>query len=148
MYVMKRTALAILAAAVLAVGADDSWTKVKELTTGTELRIQQKGVAKPVMAEMAEADDERIVVIVKNEQTAIPKDQIDRLDARAKGGTRVSKESKVTTKGPSNPEPGDYRPGGPNAGPSQSVSSGLSIGGKPAFETVYRRQLGAAKPKP
>lgn len=145
---MKRTAFATLAAALLAVGADDAWTKVRELTTGQELRIQQKGVTKPILAEMAEATEERIVVVVKNEQLAIPKENIDRIEARPKGGSRVTKESKVTTKAPGNPEPGDYRPGGPNAGPSQSVSSGMTIGGKPAFETVYRRQMGAAKPTP
>jgi hypothetical protein len=145
---MRRTTFAILATALLAFGADDTWDKVRELSTGQELRIQQKGVTKPILAEMAEATEERIVVVVKNEQLAIPNENIDRIEARPKGGSRISKESKVTTRGPGNPEAGSYRPGGPSSAPSQSVNSGMTIGGKPAFETVYRRQMGAAKPTP
>jgi hypothetical protein len=39
----------------------------------------------PVMAQMDEANEERILVVVKNEQVSIPKEQIDRVDARPEG---------------------------------------------------------------
>ena len=130
---------ALFFAALTAAAADDGWAKVIELKSGTELRIFKKGAAQPVLARMDEANDERVVVVVKNEQTAIPKDQIERLDRRPEQkGSRVRTESKVTTE----------QPGAradlpmPKSGSAQgtSTSSGVTIGGKPDFETIYRRR--------
>lgn len=133
----------LAAAAVLTMlAADDGWDKVRELKSGAELRIQKKGSAQPLLATMDEANEDRILVVVKNEQMAIPKDQIDRLDARPKGGSRVVKETKTTSNPPGNPSPTEQRIGGGPVGPSGSSSSSLSFGSKPNFETVYRRQLG------
>jgi hypothetical protein len=141
---MKLHALILLSACV-AVAADDGWSKVIELKSGTELRIYKKGATQPLLAKMDEANDERIVVVLRNEQTAIPKDQIERLDRRPEQkGSRVKAESKVTTEQPGAradlPMP---RSGSPQG---TSTSSGLTIGGKPDFETIYRRR--AALPPP
>ena len=129
----------ILLAAVTTVAADDGWAKVMQLKSGTELRILQKGARQPVLARMDEANDERIVVVVKNEQTAIAKDQIDRLDRRPEQkGSRVRTESKVTTEQPGAradlPMPKSGSPQG------TSTSSGMTIVGKPDFETIYGRR--------
>lgn len=130
---------ATLLVAVSAPAADDGWSKVIEVKSGTELRIFKKGVTQPVLARMDEANEERIVIVLKNEQTAISKDQIDRLDRRPEQkGPRVRTESKVTTEQPGAradlPMPKSGSPQG------TSTSSGLTIGGKPDFETIYRRR--------
>jgi hypothetical protein len=134
---MIRNLAIVLSAAALTAAAQSSWDKVKELKSGTEIRIVQKGVERPIEATFDELRDDDLLVVVKNEQKAIPKYQIDRIDARPKGGSRVTTESKTKTEAP------DVRPqGSPQARPQvpgTSHSSGLSIGGKPAFETVYRR---------
>jgi hypothetical protein len=136
----------VLLISVACAAADDTWTKVRDLKTGTELRIFKKGAKQPVLAEMDEANQERIVVIVKNEQVAIPKDDIDRIDQRPKGGSRVTTQKTVKNSPPGNPSPSDQRIGGRPPGPSSSSSGGLSIGPKPDFETVYRRTAVMSKP--
>jgi hypothetical protein len=132
-------------AGMLALGAEDPWMKVRAIKSGSELRILKREAKQPLLATFDEATDERIVVVVKNEQVSIPKEDIDRLDARPKTGRPVTRESKVTTSAPGNPAPTDQRPGGGPPGPSQSVSSGVSFGSKPDFETVYRRLPAAPK---
>jgi hypothetical protein len=144
---MKLTHLVVLAGAATLLGADDPWAKVRELKAGTELRIQKKGIAQPVLAQMDEADDERIVVVIKNEQMPIRKEQIDRIDFRPKAGSRMVKETRITSSAPGNPSPADQRVGGGTPGPSQSISSGVAFGPKPAFETIYRWPPPVAAPK-
>jgi hypothetical protein len=136
---------ALLISAVLACAADDPWAKVRELKSGTEVRIFRKAAKQPTIGKFDEATAENVVVVVKNEQVAIPKDEIDRLDARPSGGSRVKPESKVTSKGPGDPDA--TRSGPPSAypGSSTSTSTSLNIGGKPDFETIYRRT--AAPPR-
>ena len=56
---------------------DDSWLKVKQLKTGTELRVYKKAAKQPVSALFDEATDTNLIVVIKNEQLAIPKDDID-----------------------------------------------------------------------
>jgi hypothetical protein len=134
---MIRNLAIVLSAAALTAAAQSSWDKVKELKSGTEIRVVQKGVERPIEATFDELRDDDLLVVVKNEQKAIPKYQIDRIDARPKGGSRVTTETKTKTDTP------DARPqASPQSRPpvpGTSHSSGLSIGGKPAFETVYRR---------
>ncbi len=135
-----RTLAAVLIA-FAAFAAEDPWAKVKDLKSGTEIRVFKRGSTQPVAASFGELRDDDIVVIVKHEQSAIPKDQIDRLDARPQKGSRVTTTSQSTTRNPdarsSIPEP---RQGAPM--PSTSTSTSLSVGGKPDFETVYRRTPG------
>src|SRR5690349_21609000 len=93
---MLKTLLFLVAAAT-AFGADKSWDKVRELKTGTELRIFKREAKQPVLATMDEANDERIVVVVKNEQIAIAKADIDRLDYRPpRTGSKMTKTTTST----------------------------------------------------
>ena len=140
---MHKIATFMLAAAVL-LGADTSWTRVKEVKSRAELRIYKKGAREPITATFDDANDERLIVVVKNEQVAIPKEDIDRLDARPAATPRklnVEKTEKVTEPDPvPNPRTGPAAPG-------ESTSSNVSFGGsKPDFETIYRRAPGAKLP--
>ena len=144
-----RNLLLLLGAALLAFGADDRWAKVKELKTGTELRVYKKGAAQPLLVKMDELTDDNLVVIDKNAQTAIARDQIDRVDYHPSGKSRVTRET--TTKvndGVGDPKaviPGPQQQGNP--GPSTSTSSNVSIGSKPDFELAYRRTSGGPPKK-
>lgn len=139
---MSKIATFLFAAAVL-LGADSSWTRVKELKSRAELRIYKKGAREPITATFDDANDERLIVVVKNEQVAIPKEDIDRLDARPAAGPRkvsVDKTEKITP-----PDPVPNPRSGP-AGPGESTSSNVSFGGsKGDFETIYRRTAGSAR---
>lgn len=123
-------------AAALLPGAETSWTKVKDLKGRAELRIYKKGAREPINATFDDASDERIIVVVRNEQTAIRKEDIDRIDARPLSPPRKMSVDKTEKK----TEP-DYTPR-PNAGPpipGTESSSNVSFGSKPNFETIYRR---------
>jgi hypothetical protein len=136
--------LAASAAAAFAV-TPDPWTAVEKLKSGTEIRVLKKGSMQPVIGKFDEANDERLLVVVKNEEIAIPKDQIERLDARpVQSGGRVKVESKTTTDDPQKAHEPDI---GMHSTPvvGTSTSSGVSVTSKPDFETVYRRPLGAPK---
>ena len=139
--------LAILLLAVAPFGrpgaASDPWSKVKELKSGTEIRILKKSSMQPVLGKFDEANDENLIVVVKNEQIAIPKDQIDRVDYRPPSGSRVVKETKTKAEDPS----AEPRAGmnGAGVGPGSSTSTSVSIGSRPDFETLYRRPSPAPK---
>jgi hypothetical protein len=135
---------AVVSTATLAFGADDPWAKVKDLKSGTELRVYKKGTSQPLLVKMDELTDENLMVVNKNAQVAVPKDQIDRVDFRPVKA-RMTKETRTTVSngneaGP--PAPGPYQSAG---GPTTSTSTGVSFGSKPDFETIYRRPAGAAK---
>ena len=134
--------LILLAAACVVFAADDPWTKVRELKSGTELRVFKKGAAQPVLAKMDELTDDNLIVVVKTEQVAIAKDQIERVDYRP-SGSRVTKETK-TKETPPDTTPGPGSHSAPTPGTSTSTS--VSVGSKPDFETIYRRP--ASPPKP
>ncbi len=125
--------LALLAAATAAFAAEDAWAKVRALKSGTELRIYKTGARQPVLAKFDEATGESLIIIGKNEQVAIAKDQIERLDYRPpRPGSRINKETRMTTDG--------ARTIADRAkGAGSSVSSGISLESKPDFETIYRR---------
>jgi hypothetical protein len=144
---MRKLAL-FLCTAFLAFGVDDPWAKLKELKTGTELRVFKKGTAQPLLVKMDELTDDNLVVINKYEQTAIPRDQIDRVDYRPSGKSRITKET--TTKvndGVGDPKAVIPGPNSGGSGPSTSTSTGLSIGSKPDFETIFKRPPPAAPKK-
>lgn len=132
---MFRIATFILAPLLL-LCADTSWTRVKDLKGHAELRIYKTGARESLNAMFYDANDDRIVVVVKNRQMAIPKADIDRIDTRPVGPP--PKTSVVTTEKQTEP---DYIPR-PNAGPpmpGESTQSNISFGSKPDFETIYRR---------
>ena len=141
MEAMLKTIL-ILCAGALAFGADDPWAKVKELKTGTELQVFKRGTAQPMMVKMDELTDDNLVVISKNAQTAIPREEIERIDARSGGRTRTPTEPKTTEKNaatdPRSTIPRPNSPPGAMNAPTTEVSSGVTWN-KPGFETVYRR---------
>src|SRR5258708_30779387 len=118
--------------------ADNPWSKVRELKSGSELRIYKKGASQPIIATMDEANDERLIALVKNEQLAFAKADIDRIDARP--ATKGSPMIKTTTS--TNTELHDkVAAPGPQGqmGPSSSTSTSFSNRPKPDFETIYRR---------
>lgn len=144
---MKRLVflLAALASALFA-ATPDPWAAVVKLKSGAEIRVWKKGSMQPALGKFDEANDERLVLVVKNEEIAIPKEQIDRLDVRpTQQGSRVKVAGKNTSDDPQKA----HEPSGagmhsePVVGTSSS--SGVTIGGKPDFETVYRRPLGVPK---
>jgi hypothetical protein len=131
----------LILAGLAAFAAADEWAKVKDLKTGAEIRVFKKGSMQPLLAQMDELTDENLIVIVKKTQTAIPKEQIDRIDARPIVGSRVTKET--TTK----ETYGDAKAGAQSTPdvPVTTTSTSVSVGGKPDFETVYRRPVGTPK---
>jgi len=131
----------LLLAGVAAFAADDPWTKVKELKSGTEVRVYRASLPTPIEGKLDEVTDEHIVVVVKNEQKGIPKDTVLRVEARPKSGGRI-----VETKTKDNP-PDTTPPVGMSHGPNvpgQSTSTNVTLG-KPAYETVYRRPAAHGK---
>jgi len=130
---------------LLAWSAADDWANVRTIRSGTEIRVYKKGSTQPVVAKMDEASDENLLVVVKNEQVAIPREQIERIDARPTGSNaRTTKETRTTVDPPNGKAaapPSQVK--GPD-GPSTSTSTSVSVGSKPDFETVYRRRAGAS----
>lgn len=129
-------------AAVGAFAADDPWKKVRDLKGGTEVRIYKKGSTQPVLARMDQLTDENLVVVVKNEQVAIHRDQIDRIDYRPAGKSRVTSETKSKVTDP------DTRPGPMGSGspaPGTTTSTSVGIGSKADFEEIYRRPTSPPK---
>ena len=130
--------LLLLFAAFLAFGAEkDQWTKVRDLTSGTELRIYKHAAKQPMLAKMDEAKDDSLIVVYKNEQISIAKSDIDRIDYRPQNGKRVTTETKVNPRDPNSTPNTATRPQPANV-PGQSTSSSVNFG-KPEFETIYRK---------
>src|SRR5579872_1995507 len=128
---MARLAVFLLAVAA-AWAADDPWNKVKELKTGTEIRVLKKGSLTPVLGTFDEASDENLILVVKKEQIAIQKDLIDRLDYRP-SQPRVVKQTttKVEDAGTAQ-EPKAGMNASP-AGPGYSSTTSVNIQGKADF---------------
>lgn len=144
-----RTLLYSLCIASALFAADDPWTKVKELKSGTELRVYKKGSAQPLNVKMGDLTDENLIVINKNEETAIARDLIERIDYRPSGKPRLSSESKTgsrdTTGDPKAVIPAPNSRGG-GSGTSTETSTNVSVGSRPEFTTAYRRPA-ASPPK-
>ena len=137
--------ICLLVITCAAFAAGDAWDKVRQLKSGTELRIYKSGVKQPIEAKFDEATDENLIVATKSEQLAIPRDAIERIDSRGpQTSSRVKTESKTewTPERPVN-TPQERAAGA--SGPSRSVSSNVSFEGKPGFETIYRRTAPAKK---
>ena len=137
-----------LLAAIALFAADDPWAKVKDLKSGTELRVYKRGGTQPVLVKMGELTDDNLIVVEKNAETAIPRDQIDRIDYRPTGKPRWSTENRVGTKdGTGDPKAVIPRPnsGGASNVPSNESSSAVAVGSRPDFEMIYRRPTGGPK---
>lgn len=142
---MSRIALILLAALTL-FAADDPWAKVQAIPNRSELHVYQKGARNPLTATFADASETGIVVVVKNKQMTIAKEDIDRIDARPVAGK--TKPAVTTTEKSKEP---DYTPQNhPNTGPalpSTETSGGVSFGSgdKGDFKTVYTRPAAPKK---
>ena len=135
-----RKLVLLFCTALVAFAADDPWAKVKELKTGTELRVYKKGAAQPLLVQMDELTDDNLVVIDKKRQSAIARDQIDRVDYRPSGKSRISRETTTkVTDSVGDPKAVIPSPHPDAPGSTTSTSSNLSIGSKPDFETIYKR---------
>jgi hypothetical protein len=131
----------LLFAAAALFAADDPWTKVKELKSGTEIAIFRKGATKPLEVKLDEVREDAVVVVNKKEQVAIPREEIDRLDYRP-SGRKVTSEVKHTV-GQPDPTPPTGMDHGANV-PGNTYSSGVTFT-KPGYETIYRRPSPAPK---
>src|SRR5437868_10739572 len=101
-----RRMLLVLLCSLTALAATDPWAKVRNLKTGTEVRIFKKGATRPVLATLDEANDENLIVVVKNEEIAINRDDIDRLDYRPRETpTPPSRQTTNTVTGPEGTRP-------------------------------------------
>ncbi|MEO8592938.1 MAG: hypothetical protein ABI759_06440 [Candidatus Solibacter sp.] len=128
--------------ALLAADTPDPWKNVRDLKTGHEVRIITAGAARPIMAQFAELTDDYLVIIVKHEQVALPRDKVSRIDSRPQKGS-VSTQTKVSGVNET------YSRSQPNAsrGPSTSTSTGVAIGDRSEFETIYHRVPPPVRPK-
>jgi len=147
---MSKRVFLFFTVAALAIAADDPWAKVKEQKTGTELQVYKRGAAKPLTVKMDELTDENLVVIEKKSQVAIPRDQIERIDARSSGRTRTTTDTMTAEKNaatdPRSNIPGPNQPPGAVHAPSTTASSGLSWTSQ-GYETIYRRTAGTPPKK-
>jgi hypothetical protein len=132
---MKRAILLLLTAAA-AFGAEDPWMKVRELKSGVELRIYKLNEQAPILAQLDQAGEESLIVITKNAQLSIPKQDIERIDYREarsqRRGKGVRVERKVAAKNAevtNNTIPGA----------TTSVATGIRFPSRAHFETIYRR---------
>ncbi|MFB3825488.1 MAG: hypothetical protein ACE15B_01920 [Bryobacteraceae bacterium] len=132
---MLKLFLALAAAAAFA--QDDPWAKVRELDRGSELRIYRTGRKRPVEARFEALSQNAVVVIVKTTNTAIPKSEIERIDARPASGAGVKAEvqKRVAT-----PEEATLKRSRDSNLPPGSTSAGIKIKSKPGFVKVYPAQ--------
>jgi len=135
-----RLILITVVALSAAFAADEAWSKVKALESGAEVRITKTGSRTPILAKFDEATEESIVIATKTEQVSIPKEQIEKIEARPKQtGSRVVRENTVhnnpVDKDAARPTAGATR----TPGPAGSASSGLTFGNKPDFQVVWTR---------
>lgn len=140
----RKSFLILLMAVAAAWAAEDAWSKVKALKTGTELRVYHMGSAKPVSAEMVELTDDNLVVIVKKTETAIKRVDIDRVEARPQGG-RATMETVTKETSPDARSASEQQAGRGVDAPATTTSTSVSVGSKPDFEVVYRRASGAPR---
>ena len=140
----------ILCAAALAYGADDPWAKVKEVKTGAELRVYKRGAVQPLTVKMDELTDQNLVVIDKKSQLAIPRDQIERIEARPSGRTRTVTNTQTAEQNaatdPRSTIPGPNQPPGAVHASTTTTASGVTWT-KQDFETIYRKTAGSPPKK-
>jgi hypothetical protein len=78
---MWKLAAFLLAASLASAGdTSDPWEKVKKLKTGSSLRIYKTGVGEPIAAQSADVTERKLIVIIKDAETAINKSEIDHVD--------------------------------------------------------------------
>jgi hypothetical protein len=114
----------ILFACAIAWGVEDSWQKVKDLAAGSDIRVFKKGSTRAVSAKMASLVNGKLMVVVKKEQVAIDRADVERIDYHPPRGKGVKTESSATTVD--------------GYGTNTTWSSGTSWT-RDGWQTVYRR---------
>lgn len=114
------------------------WSRLKDLTPGSELRIYRQGSPKPLEARFGEIREDHLVILRKDEETSIPRTEIDRIDWRA-SKPAVKRETVTSTDPRAVPGSQPPDPRRRTGGPSGSTSSTVTFRGKGRFETVYLR---------
>lgn len=131
------TTFLLLLAAAASSGGEDPWIKVRELNSGSELRIHTTGEKRPIAGKFDRLSEKSLIIVLKNGQMAIPKDQIERVDCRAQssgGSVRMETERNIGTS-----EEAAMGRSKDSPLPPRSTGSGIKIRPKAGFETVYRR---------
>ncbi|MCU0227445.1 MAG: hypothetical protein MUF01_07375 [Bryobacterales bacterium] len=119
----------------------ENWQAVRELPSGTEIRLLQEGQVKPLLAVLEEATDEVLRVAVKKQQLSIDRAEVRRIEARRKGAKPTTRTETIPSTDGKGPVPGSEIPGPipPGRGPSGSIATTVAFGGKGKFETVYTK---------
>jgi hypothetical protein len=129
-----RLAVLLMLCALTALPAEDTWAKVRELKSGTELRIYKTNSKDALEAKFERAGDDSLIVTTKSQELSVPKEDIERVDVRRANGGRLKTHAdrKVAQKGAEVTQ--NTIPGG-----TTTVTTGMSFPSKPGFETVYKR---------
>lgn len=135
--------LLLLVPVFMALGADDPWAKVSELKRGTQVWVYKTGAKQALAGTLDETREQSLVVILKNQQVAIPKDEIDRVAIRPTK-TRVTAESRTKTSDPTAKER-DLDPEQGPGKPTQTTAGGIRLHPGSALQTIYQRQAETPK---
>jgi hypothetical protein len=121
----------------IAMHTEDPWRKLRSLKGGGEVRVFKRGSPQPVVGQFGDATDENLTVVLKNEEIAIAKEQIERIDYRPpQSGVHGHSESRTTMNdGGAAPVDSPFS----STGATSSTSTSYSFGSKGDFQTVYRR---------
>src|SRR5262245_6661953 len=77
---MKKVALLLLSCSFAYAAADaDPAEGVKNLKTGSDLRIYRKGAMEPIVAKSVDVTEQKLIVVIKKSETAIGKMDIQRI---------------------------------------------------------------------
>ncbi|MBY0503426.1 MAG: hypothetical protein K2X03_05945 [Bryobacteraceae bacterium] len=138
--------LSLLLCAVLA--DESAWDKVRAVEPGAELRIYRRAVKEPVVAKLDEATEDHLIIVLRDEQIAIRRAEIDRIDRRPRlaSGRVAIVPRKMTRVNPS--EQGQPVVQGTSASTALANAARtdtLSIRSKPPFEFLYRRPTSLPK---
>lgn len=134
---MVRTLLFLFAAIAAASGDEDPWTKVRKMESGSDVRVYRSGKKKPVEGKFEQASAESVVVLLKNAQVSIPREQVERVDwrpARNGGGVAMETGRHVGTR-----EAAATGRSKDSNLPPRSTVTGIKIRPWVSYETIYRR---------
>ena len=116
-------AVAVLIASLFASGcawAADDWQKVRDLKSGSEVRVYKKGSTKPVLGKITGATDRKLILMTKSEVTSIPKEEIEKVEYHPPTKVEPTQSSETAEDG------------------SKSASYGMSWS-RGGWETVYQK---------
>jgi hypothetical protein len=139
---------AVLFAAAFAAEPEDDWKKVMALSRGTEVRLTGPGIKSTLEGKVDQVNDEAIVLMLRNEQRSVLKEEIATLDFRNVTATRkLTKDSKVSTDDTSaNPIPPRQRLPGQSAVPrNMSSTTSVTLPTRAPWEPLYRVKQKPAK---